>query len=259
LNEQEPHEKKPRTTDAEPASPGDAAEGADRPSDVEIRLTACQQGIGYAFTRPELLLEALQHASAAGGGGNYERLEFLGDAVLDLYASEMLFRRFPDWREGTLTEVRARAVNGETLAELARGLGLDRWVVLGPGVAPAGRLPVSIAAAVLEAVVGAVYLDGGEPAARQLIERIFGPVLDAASAGGYDSNFKAKLQEYAQSTFGRIPSFRVIRSEGPEHGKTFHVATDIDGHVVGRGSGKSKKEAEREAARDALGKVSAEG
>jgi ribonuclease-3 len=257
LNEQGPPERKQRRTDGGGIScPDRERPGHEDPTEVEQRLACCQLALGYAFASEDLLLQALRHASSAAHPlENYERLEFLGDAILDLHVSEMLYHRHPDWREGQLTEVRSRSVNRSTLAEIGDRLGLNGWIVTGPGMAKRGRLPASVTAAALEAILGAVYLDGGPDATREVVTRVFGPVVNAAAEGAYDQNFKAKLQEFAQGLLGKTPTFEVVRSEGPEHGKTFHVSSRIDGWEVGRGRGRSKKEAEQAAAQDALEKL----
>jgi ribonuclease-3 len=244
-------------TDGEPSPVSDSASDL---LDSDPRVLDCERRIRYFFRTPSLLLRALTHASATSQTvDNYERLEFLGDAVLDVVISEILFERFPEWREGELTEVRARVVNRETLAEIGAAAGLDACLVTGAGVTGRKPLPGSVIAGCFEAVIGAVYLDGGLDAARTVIRHLAGAAVTTAALGGYDRNYKAKLQEYAQSTQGVTPSFRLLASEGPEHGKTFLVAAAIGDEEVGRGRGKSKKEAEREAARDALARLEVDG
>jgi ribonuclease-3 len=203
-----------------------------------------------------LLALSLRHASAGPGAANNERLEFLGDAVLDLVLSARLYREFPEWREGPLTEVRSRMVNRAALASVGRAVGLEAFVEVVPGLREGGGVPDSVVGGCLEAVVAAVFLDGGMGAVTAVVERLFEEVVRKAVRGEYDRNYKARLQEFVQSTYGMLPGFRVVGCEGPEHGKTFHVVSQIGDRDVGHGKGRSKKEAEQEAARDALAGLS---
>jgi ribonuclease-3 len=199
--------------------------------------------------------QALTHRSRANeegdpAGGN-ERLEFLGDAVLDLVVSELLMERHADAPEGTLSRARATVVNTRALAVHARELGLDRAVRLGRGEdRSSGRKKPSILANVLEAVLGAIYLDGGLASARAFVEREFTEAL--VRAGESRADPKTRLQELLQAAGERTPDYRTTAASGPDHAKEFQVEVCVGERVLGRGTGHSKREAEQEAARCAL-------
>ena len=206
------------------------------------------------FSDPELLSVALTHRSFAFEQGKLptnERLEFLGDAVLGLAVTELAYRTFPDLPEGSLAKLRAAIVNMSVLADVARQLGLGEQVLLGRGEElSGGRDKSSILADALEAVLGAVYLDRGWEQARLLIEELFWPRMDAYSRGEGDRDFKTTLQELAAQDRGRLPEYRVVE-RGPDHQKEFTATVYVDGEAFGHGTGRSKKEAEQKAAREA--------
>ncbi|MGA2482650.1 MAG: ribonuclease III [Candidatus Acidiferrales bacterium] len=216
--------------------------------------------LAYKFRRPELLRMALTHRSATAGAAGQvstddnERLEFLGDAVLGLLASEYLLEAYADWQEGHLSRCRARLVNAHALAAAARRLGLGEYLHLGRGEEKTGgRDRVAMLADAFEAVVGAMYLDGGIAPARQFLKR---HVFDLAAEDGMlqlaSSDHKSGLQEYLQAQ-GKPPAeYRVIAETGPDHRKTFLVEVWSEGHALAVGEGLSKKEAEQAAARQAL-------
>ena len=206
------------------------------------------------FSEPELLAAALTHRSFAFEHGKLptnERLEFLGDAVLGLAVTELAYRTFPDLPEGSLAKLRAAIVNMSVLADVARQLRLGEQVLLGRGEElSGGRDKSSILADALEAVLGAVYLDRGWEQARLLIEGLFWPRMDAYSRGEGDRDFKTTLQELAAQDRGRLPEYRV-EERGPDHQKEFTATVYVDGEAFGHGTGRSKKEAEQKAAREA--------
>lgn len=218
-------------------------------SDFPIRL-------GHAFARPELLEEALTHRSVSAeerAGDHNQRLEFLGDAVLGLVLTEALYERFGDVREGVLTRARARLVSREALVERALALGLDTAVRTGRGVsARDGSARDSVLADAYEAVVGAVFLDGGWEAARALVRREFGDLLACALLDLKDDNPKGRLQEMLQAASNETAVYQLIGQEGPDHDLRFHVVAEWRGRQLGSGSGRSKRLAEVEAARSAL-------
>jgi ribonuclease-3 len=186
-----------------------------------------------------------------GRGVGNERLEFLGDAVLDLAISELLMERRPEADEGQLSRARAELVNTRALARHAQHLGLDRSVRLGRGEArSAGRRKISILANVFEAVVAALYLDGGLAPVRALVEREFGARLE--DPGLFEADPKTRLQERLQAEDRPTPVYTTSRTEGPDHAPEFHVEARVGDEVVGRGVGRSKREAEQQAARQAL-------
>lgn len=198
----------------------------------------------------EVLRTALTHDSYANesGGESNERLEFLGDAVLDLAVADMLYRLFPDRDEGELSKLRAVVVSRPVLAEVAEGLGLGEFLLLGKGAEEGGgRARASVLAAAFEAVIGAVFLHHGYVGAQALTERLLrdkGVAYAAESAPDY----KSLLQELSQAGFGRLPHYEVLAADGPEHRKVFTVRASLPaGQAIGRG--RSKKEAEQAAAK----------
>lgn len=215
--------------------------------------------LGFRFRDPSLFQRALTHSSFCNEQGlesteSYERLEFLGDAVLELAVSEELHSRFPDFLEGHLTKTRSALVCGETLATIARSLDLGPLLLVGKGVdATGGRENESVLAAALEALVAAVYLDQGINQARSFVLEAMSDHLAAAvSVGPPADNPKSRLQEHLQARGLSPPEYRMVGSEGPDHGPVFTVEVLVDGQVFGTGRGGKKSQAEREAAREAL-------
>ncbi len=217
-----------------------------------------QGRIGYSFRRPELLALALVHRSArARAGENNEQLEFLGDAVLDLAMSDLLMSRFPRADEGELSKRRAALVNAKVLAEKATGIGLGDDLHLGKGEEKSGgRTKPSILAAVYEAIVAAVYLDAGFEAARELVESHFEKEL-RTETGDSPVDHKSRLQEIAQRLFRQTPSYTLVDASGPDHDRAFVAEIRIGGQLYGRGQGKSKKQAQQQAALQALTDIEA--
>lgn len=217
-----------------------------------------QEKIGYRFSNRDLLGEALTHKSysneqVAGNAPHNERLEFLGDAVLELAISERAFDAFPDFPEGELTRVRAELVSEASLARVARVLDLGAGLRLGRGEErTGGRDKPSLLADALEALLGAVFCDGGFAAARQVVGRLFGAALDAAARRKLGSDYKTRLQELLQGTRGRAPRYRLVEASGPDHQRSYRVEVLCGEEVLGAGSGRSKKAAEQAAARQAL-------
>ena len=216
--------------------------------------------LGHQFANPSLCETALTHKSwlneAPGAPrGNNERLEFLGDAVLTLAVSDMLMRRFPEATEGDLSKTRAVLVSESGLARVAEDMDLGAWIFLGRGEEQAGgRGRPSILADALEAMLGAVYLDGGFGAARGVVGRLFQRKLENAELGAR-LDFKSRLQERSQALMQQAPRYAVVGQEGPDHDKTFRVAISLGGEELGQAIGKSKKEAEQSAAALALEKL----
>ncbi|HVK62772.1 MAG TPA: ribonuclease III [Bdellovibrionales bacterium] len=221
-----------------------------------------EDAIGYSFAHSRLLEQALTHKSFAneklGGASSVqsdnERLEFLGDAVLDLALSDLLMTRFQENPEGALSKKRASLVNEESLARIAMDLKLDEVIRLGKGEAKTGGLQKPrILASTLEAILGAVYTDGGFPAARATVERLFDARLEAISSeADFSSDFKTRLQEKMQETRKATPTYTVESETGPDHDKVFEVSVRVDGGMIATGKGRSKKQAEQDAARRAL-------
>jgi ribonuclease-3 len=208
--------------------------------------------LGYRFVRRELLERALTHRSFANesksGTGDNEKLEFLGDAVLDLVVGHHLMDAFPALSEGELSVTRAQVVSEAGLSEVAAELGLGEFLRLGKGEErTGGRSKPSLLADAFEAVVAAVFLDSGFEAARDLVERVLAERMQAIDATGFH-DFKTRLQESAQAKLRATPEYRVIGEAGPDHDKTFEVAVHIKNREWARAHGKSKKAAEQRAA-----------
>jgi ribonuclease III len=216
-----------------------------------------EQILQYEFKDKDLVYEALRHSSYVNELGetdlrDNERLEFLGDAVLNLIVGHILMRRYPDLKEGDLSRSRANLVNETQLAKMARSFDLGMYIQLGKGeIQTQGREKNSILADTLEALMAAVYLDGGFDAAYRIIETNFESPIEHLHTGAKNHDYKSQLQEKVQVDHGSMPDYRIIREDGPDHDKTFWVALkvlDIDTE----GSGKSKKAAEQDAARKAI-------
>jgi len=210
--------------------------------------------LGYAFDDPALLARALTHSSARQGGDELdnERLEFLGDAVLDLVIAEELFSAHPDWREGQLTWTRAAWVNTAELAERARDMGLGGYLRLGPSERPAGADKDSILAGAMEAVLGAIYLDGGLEPVRSLVRRLWAAALrpDAAPT---PRDAKMRFQEWCHRRYSETPTWRIVADSGDDGDpERFRAEARLGGRTLGRGRGRTKRDAERAAAVEAL-------
>jgi ribonuclease-3 len=217
------------------------------------QFEALQRELGYRFNDPSLLVRAVTHVSSQRNksGAHNEVLEFLGDAVLDLAISDLLMHRFPDKSEGDLSRMRAGLVNSAALAEKANGLKLGSLLFLGKGEERSGgRGKASILAGAFEALLGAVYQDGGYEPARRLVERFFATDVQVKQLGQQD--YKTRLQEISQMLFREPPVYRIISESGPDHEKRFVTEIAVGGKVLGKGEGKSKKQSEQEAAMKAL-------
>ena len=222
-------------------------------ADTASSLATLEGRLGYRL-EPALLIRALTHRSYAyenGGLPTNERLEFLGDSVLGLIVTDSLYRRHPDLAEGQLAKLRAAVVQARALAEVARGLDLGAFIRLGRGEeVTGGRNKASILADTLEAVIGAVYLDQGLEAAHALVHRLFDPVIERSSNLGAGLDWKTSLQELSAAEGLGVPEY-VISETGPDHEKTFTAAARVGGETYGTGTGRSKKEAEQQAAETA--------
>lgn len=226
--------------------------------DREKALKALQKKIHYRFKSFDLLDQGLRHKSFVheeleAGGQDNERLEFLGDAVLDLVISHLIMERHPEYPEGSLSRLRAAVVNQARLAEIARELTLGEYLLLGKGEEmTGGREKTSILAASLEALLAVVFLDGGYKKAYGVIFQLFSAHLKMAENEGFSQDFKTKLQEVSQETLKAMPRYLLVKEFGPDHDKVFGVKVLIQEKVVGVGAGKSKKEAEQRAAKRTL-------
>jgi len=218
------------------------------------QLDALDRTLGVRFHDAGLRAAALTHRSFAFEEGltvTNERLEFLGDSVLGLVVTDMAYTSYPDLPEGQLAKLRAAIVNMQALADVARGLGIGDLILLGKGEEQSGgRDKASILADALEAIFGAVYLDDGLDRARALIERLFRPRMEAYVRGEGDRDFKTILQELASQRLRSLPSYEVAE-DGPDHQKEFTAVVSVAGEELGAGTGRTKKEAEQHAAREA--------
>ena len=242
---------------------------AENASGMVARVTArtdydaLEATLGYRFTDRQKLEVALRHTSWANehpgiAGGDNQRLEYLGDAVLDLIVGHRLMDRYPQLGEGVLTVTRAQVVSEAGLAEVAAQLELGAWIRLGKGEEKSGgRAKKSILADAFEAVLGAVYLDGGFAAAWELVGRLLASRIETVEFTGF-YDFKTRLQEMAQARLKEQPTYRVIAELGPDHAKRFVVSVVIGGKEWARAEGGSKKEAEQSAAAAAAFKLEAE-
>jgi ribonuclease-3 len=214
--------------------------------------------LDYSFKNQELLHQALRHPSYVYEKDDPEvsdnqRLEFLGDAVINLAISNLLMESFPEMKEGDLSKYRASLVSENGLSCIARELELGDYLLLGKGEERTnGRKKFSILSDALEALIGAIYLDGDFTSALRVIARLFSPLLNSISFGKPISDFKTDLQEYSQEALQSTPEYRHEKETGPDHNKTFYVAVYLKGNLRGKGEGKSKKEAEQNAAKEAL-------
>ncbi len=216
-------------------------------------LEAIESALGHTFTNRAVLARALTHASVADSRvESNERLEFLGDAILGAVVCHRIFERFPRLLEGEMTKIKSHAVSRKACATIAKDLGLVEHLALGKGMQVHGRLPPSLAAAVLESVVAAVYLDAGYEAARDILVPLVDPIITGAATSGHHDNFKSVLQQHAQQNLGSTPSYRVLDEQGPDHAKCFQVAVTVADQVFEGEWAQSKKTAEQRAALAAL-------
>ena len=224
------------------------------------KLQAWEERLGYRFADADLLQLALVHSSFGferiDDGRNNETLEFIGDAVLDLAVSDMLFHVYPGLREGELTKMRARLVRESTLAGLAQGIDLGRYIMLGKGEeASLGREKASILASAFEALLGAIYLDRGFASSLDFISDLFRPLLPEKKAAMLAGDAKSLLQEKLQEQFNVAPTYHLEGEDGPDHAKKFTISVKFREKVLGIGTGSSKKAAEKQAAEEALASI----
>jgi ribonuclease-3 len=222
-------------------------------------LEDCQQAINYRFRQPELLRAALTHTSGANTrAASNERLEFLGDSVLGLVCCEQLFLRFPDYNEGDMTKVKSLVVSRRSCALISSQLGLGDFLFMGKGMGAREELPSNVLADVFEALVAAIYLDGGTEPAKTFILRWLAPIIERVAAAAHAGNFKSMLQQVAQKEFGDTPRYLVLDEQGPDHNKCFKVAAQVSERHFAAAWGRNKKEAELKAAMNALAQIQGE-
>lgn len=247
-------------SDAPLSAPSPPDPNGRRPASLtaQERVASLEQHLATTFSDKELALSALTHKSWCNEhrgepSHDNERLEFLGDAVVDLTIGQRLMERFPQASEGELSKLRALIVNEEGLVRIARAVNLGELLLLGRGEErTGGRDKASVLADALEAVIGALYLSNGMPAVLELIDRVFADAIDGAASGRQGHDSKSHLQEALQSRLKASPRYRVCGETGPEHEKVFEVEVLVGGEIWARSTGRSKKEAEQAAARAAL-------
>jgi len=228
------------------------------PPEHKQRLEKLKGIINTEVDNPFLFIRALRHRSILAedeyiSTDSYERLEFLGDTVLDLIVTEIIFEKFPDENEGFLTKLRAKLVKGDVLAEYANHLNLNELLVIGERARGQGiEFSKSVLADVFEALVGAIYIDQGYTRASSFVADVIDKYVDFERIIDTLDNYKSMLLEYAQAQKYEIPTYEVVSESGPGHDKTFTVRVFVDNREMGRGEGKSKKQAEQQAARVAL-------
>lgn len=226
---------------------------------TEFDRSGLEQAIGYTFRDQEILRRAMTHSSYVKKDKrneplDNERMEFLGDAVLELCVSEELFARYPDMREGQLSKTRAGIVCETALAQAARAIGLGSYLLLGHGEEIGGGAEKpSILSDAFEALIAGIYLDGGFPEAKRFIEKYVLPLLDFDGKTYPEKDYKTRLQELVhRKTHGAQVEYRMLGSEGPDHRKTFRMAVCLGDRILGTGEGNSKQSAGQKAAQNAL-------
>ena len=209
--------------------------------------------LGYTFKNESLLTEALTHASCADSRlDSNERMEFLGDSILGFVVCEYLFQKFPDLLEGDLTKIKSAVVSRRICAIISKEVELEQMLNLGKGMSGRPALPSSVAAAVLESIIATIYMDGGIRSARAFILRMLKPHIHEAAESAHQQNFKSVLQQIAQRHLPTNPSYVLLDEKGPDHAKAFEVCVQIDGRNFGAAWANAKKQAEQQAALNAL-------
>ncbi len=218
----------------------------------DIRAEA-ERILGHRFERPALLEEALTHASVADHRlASNERMEFLGDAILGTIVCEYIFYQFPEYLEGELTKIKSSVVSRRICARISNEIGLTDLLSLGKGMVGRPSLPSSLAAAVFESVVAAIYLDAGMEETRRFVLEHTAVIIDETAESAHQHNFKSILQQYAQKRMPDLPSYIVLDEKGPDHAKAFEICVEIAGLRYDSAWGQNKKEAEQKAAMLAL-------
>ena len=223
------------------------------------KVDLCQERIGYTFRDRSLLEFALTHASGAENRlASNERLEFLGDAILGAIICELLYRKFPEYLEGDLTKIKSVVVSRQSCAKISASLGLQDCLIMGKGMANSPDIPPSLLGDVFESLVAAIYLDGGNDAVREFVQKHMGPEVVLAAAGELGGNHKSILQQFAQREFNNTPIYQLMDEKGPDHAKCFKVCAIVGGEAYQAAWGRNKKEAEQRAACNALAQLEGE-
>jgi ribonuclease-3 len=216
-------------------------------------LERCEQALEYEFTNKELLQASLTHASGALTRlDSNERLEFLGDAILGQIVCEELYTRFPELLEGDLTKIKSVVVSRRTCANISKALGLGESILLGKGMMGRASLPLSLLAAVFESLIAAVYLDSDFVTAKKVVLNLIGPAIDEFSQSHTHRNYKSYLQQYAQRELNLTPVYELLDEQGPDHSKCFEICVRLGPNRFASAWGPCKKEAEQNAAHNAL-------
>ncbi len=219
----------------------------------ESALGQLQQILGYHFKNTELLIESVTHSSQADNRlHSNERLEFFGDSVLGVVICQILFEMFPSYHEGDLTKIKSMLVSRKTCAKVANELELPKYTKVGKGMSRTRAVSGSIAAGTLEAIIAAIYLDGGFEEAQDFILRVFKSLIEKADAKQHQENFKSLLQQFSQSHFNCTPVYQLLDEKGPDHNKCFEVEVTVDRRHFQSAWGITKKDAEQKAAYNAL-------
>ena len=220
------------------------------------KMALCERQIGYVFKDPNLLLAALTHASGASNRlSSNERLEFLGDSILGFAICAWLFNRHPEYQEGELTQIKSAVVSRRTCAKVSRKLGLEECLIIGRGMQQAAGVPTSLLSDVYEALIAAIYLDGGWDSACEFIIRTLAEELSLAVQGHSVGNYKSALQQLAQKDHGGAPCYRLVQEQGPDHSKSFKISAEVKGRQFTAAWGRNKKDAEQRAAGNALAEL----
>lgn len=221
--------------------------------DKQAVIESCQSTISYQFNDTALLQKALTHASlAATRLESNERLEFLGDAILGMCICSALFEQHDSMLEGEMTKIKSTVVSRKTCAIIVRDLKLEELLFLSGDMANPALIPESVCAGLLEAIIGAIYIDGGYDPAKDFIIRIMQPFIDEALINSHQENFKSLLQQHAQRLSSETPEYVLLDEQGPDHSKCFEIAIRMEGRDFHSAWGRSKKEAEQAAAKRAL-------
>jgi ribonuclease III len=228
----------------------------DAEAESQRLLSACEIRLGYSFRDKTILRSALTHASGALHRlASNERLEFLGDAILGAVVCELLFQIYPDYLEGDLTRLKSIVVSRQTCAKISEALGLEEFLILGKGMSTHASVPPSLLADVLESLIAAIYLDGGNEPARDFITRWVDPEIESAGSGETGGNYKSILQQVAQKDHGQTPTYLLMDEKGPDHSKCFKISAQVGAQRFQGAWGRNKKEAEQRAARNALSTI----
>ena len=228
-------------------------ESQDNLGNPESILARCEQILDYRFQDRNLLQRSLTHSSISVTRlDSNERMEFLGDSILGMVVCEMLYSRFPDCPEGEMTRIKSAVVSRSYCAKISREIGLDQCLFLGKGLTVHEKIPQSVIAGCFEAVVGALYLDGGLAVAQRFLEQVTLGEIERLALESTEENHKSRLQQIAQRDFQFTPEYQLLDEQGPDHSKSFKVSAQIGPETYPAAWGRTKKEAEQRAAKNAL-------